>query len=143
MQANRGKDTAPEMVVRRLLHVLGYRYRLHRRDLPGKPDVTFSARRKVIEIRGCFWHGHGCHPLGQLPRSRTDYWGPKIAATKARDQRNMTALRAQGWKVLEIWECRVRSVPNEIRNELVAFLGPVRAEMTAGNRGSSEQCHGD
>ncbi|MFG1342479.1 very short patch repair endonuclease [Xanthobacter autotrophicus] len=127
MQANRGKDTKPEMEVRRLLHALGYRYRLHRRDLPGKPDLVFPARRRVIEVRGCFWHGHGCHPLGQLPKSRTDYWAPKIARNKERDVRNIAALRDQGWDVLEVWECRIRTAREAVVMELVEFLGPVNA----------------
>ena len=125
MLANKGKNTKPEMVVRRLLHRLGYRYRLHAKELPGKPDVVFSARRKVVLVAGCFWHGHGCFPLGQLPKSRTEYWTPKIAGNKARDARNMTALRADGWELLELWECRIRAAPDEVARELVAFLGPV------------------
>jgi DNA mismatch endonuclease, patch repair protein len=143
MQANRGENTVPEMVVRRLLHALGYRYRLHRRDLPGKPDIAFAGRRKVVEIRGCFWHGHGCFPLGQPPKSRTTYWVPKIATTKARDERNMTALRAADWKVLEIWECRVRAAPEEILAELISFLGPVRVEIPEASRESSARCRAD
>jgi DNA mismatch endonuclease Vsr len=127
MQANKGKDTKPEMTVRQLLHRLGYRYRLHRRDLPGRPDLVFPSRRKVIEVRGCFWHGHGCFPLGQLPKSRTDYWGPKIAGNKARDARNMAALQAAGWDALEIWECRARAAPEEVAAEVMRFLGPVSA----------------
>jgi DNA mismatch endonuclease (patch repair protein) len=126
MQANRGKNTKPEMTVRRMLHGMGYRFRLHIRALPGCPDVVFAARRRVVEIRGCFWHGHGCHPLGQIPKSRKDYWEPKIAGNKARDGRNLTSLNALGWKVLELWECEIRSRPDEIAGDLVSFLGPVR-----------------
>lgn len=130
----------PEMVVRRLLHAHGYRYRLHLRELPGKPDIVFPRRHKIIEVRGCFWHGHGCHPLGQLPKLRTGYWGPKIATTQARDKRNMVALRATGWQVMEIWECRVRATLDEVGHELQAFLGPVRAGRSEESRESPAQC---
>lgn len=107
MQANKAKDTGPEMAVRRFLHAEGFRYRLHRRDLPGKPDLVFPSRRKIIEVRGCYWHGHGCK-IGQPARSNLSYWGPKIARNQARDSANLSALRAAGWDVLEVWECDVR-----------------------------------
>lgn len=123
MQANVGKNTKPEMFIRRILHAMGYRYRLHVKGMPGKPDIVFSARRKIVEIRGCFWHGHGCFPIGQLPKSRTEYWSPKIAGNQARDALNIAALRADGWEVLELWECRIRAAPDDVANELVAFLG--------------------
>ena len=123
MQANRGKDTRPEMTVRRLLHSLGYRYRLHRRDLPGKPDLVFPGRRKVIEVRGCFWHGHGCSPLGQLPKTRTDYWTPKIGGNKARDLRNMALLHERGWQVAEVWECQIITDLPAVAECLISFLG--------------------
>jgi DNA mismatch endonuclease (patch repair protein) len=126
MQANRSKDTKPELTVRRLAHALGYRFRIHLRSLPGRPDIVFTARRKVVEIRGCFWHGHGCHPLGQLPKSRTEYWVPKIAANRDRDIRNEAALREAGWQVLVFWECSVRRDPDGLRHQLSEFLGPVR-----------------
>jgi DNA mismatch endonuclease (patch repair protein) len=125
MVANRSKNTKPELAVRQMLHALGYRFRVHRRDLPGQPDLSFSARRKVVELRGCYWHGHGCQSIGLLPKSRTEYWGPKIAGNKARDARNTAALRELGWEVLEIWECRLRAAPDEVANELVRFLGSV------------------
>jgi len=131
MQANRSKNTSPEMVVRRLLHAMGYRYRIHW-NLPGKPDISFPARRKAIEIRGCFWHGHGCQKIGQLPRSRTDYWSPKIMATQQRDKRNGAALKALGWEVIEVWECRVRAVPGDVADDLARFLGPIRASGRTG-----------
>ena len=84
MQAVRTRDTGPEMIVRRLLHSLSYRYRLHRNDLPGKPDVAFLSRRKAIFVHGCFWHGHGC-PQGRPPKSRLDYWKPKLDGNRERD----------------------------------------------------------
>ncbi len=127
MQANRSKDTTPEMAVRKMLHAAGYRFRLHRRDLPGKPDVVFTGRHKIVEIRGCFWHGHGCTPLGLLPRTRTEYWLPKIAANRERDARTLAGLAAAGWDVMEVWECHLRADPAAVLAELKAFLGPVRA----------------
>lgn len=124
MRANRSENTGPELTVRRMLHRLGYRYRIHSRDLPGKPDIVFTARRLAIEVRGCFWHGHGCRPLGQLPRSRVEYWGPKISGNRERDLRNKLKLEEQGWSVLELWECDVRGSPGEIERTLRDFLGP-------------------
>ena len=102
MRANRSKNTGPELAVRRMLHAIGYRFRIHAAGLPGKPDIAFTARKKIIEVRGCFWHGRGCHPLGQLPKSRPQYWGPKISLTQKRDELNLAALHAMGWEVLVI-----------------------------------------
>jgi DNA mismatch endonuclease Vsr len=104
------KDTAPELRVRRLLHRLGYRYRLHRRDLPGTPDIVLAARRKVLEVRGCFWHRHpdpACRNA-VLPKVRADWWTAKLARNVARDERNLAALHELGWSVLVLWECEVR-----------------------------------
>jgi DNA mismatch endonuclease Vsr len=126
MQANRNKDTSPEMLVRRRLHRDGFRYRLHRRDLPGKPDITLPACNAVVEIRGCFWHGHGCK-LGQLPVRRTDYWTPKIKATHQRDAANAQALADQGWELLEIWECELRADPEGVLSALVDRLREIRS----------------
>jgi DNA mismatch endonuclease, patch repair protein len=124
MQANRSTDTKPEIFVRSLLHALGYRFRLHRSDLPGRPDIVFPGRKKIIEVRGCFWHGHGCVPLGQLPRTRTEYWGPKISKNKARDTANLSRLTGSGWEVLEVWECVVRRRDDVLEGILTEFLGP-------------------
>ena len=126
MQANQSRDTKPEMQVRKLLHAGGYRYVTHERTLPGKPDIVFPAKRKIVEVRGCFWHGHGCSPLGLMPKSRTEYWEPKIAATKARDIRNEVALQEKGWQVLNVWECVVRGDKGELKALLSDFLGPPR-----------------
>jgi len=104
MRLVRSKDTKPELRVRRLVHGLGYRYRLHRPDLPGKPDLVFPSRRKVIFVHGCFWHGHKCK-LGRLPKSRIDYWRNKIAANRDRDRRTLRRLRKMDWKCLTVWEC--------------------------------------
>ena len=105
-----GKDTAPELRVRRLLHAMGYRFRLHRRDLPGRPDIVLTARRKIVEVRGCFWHRHpdpACRNA-VLPKVRADWWAAKLARNVERDQRNLTALCDAGWSVLVLWECEVR-----------------------------------
>jgi DNA mismatch endonuclease Vsr len=102
-----GKDTAPELRVRRLLHRMGYRFRLHRRDLPGTPDIVLAGRRKIVEVRGCFWHRHpdpSCRNA-VLPKVRTEWWAEKLARNVTRDERNLAALRDAGWSVLVVWEC--------------------------------------
>lgn len=107
MSAIRGENTKPELVVRRLLHRLGYRFRLHRKDLPGKPDIVLPKHRTVVFVNGCYWHGHkDCH-LFRLPRSREAFWSEKIDANRQRDQRNCGALIELGWSVIVIWECAV------------------------------------
>lgn len=117
----RGRDTQPEMIVRRLLHKAGFRYRLHRKDLPGKPDLVFASRRKVIFIDGCFWHRHDC-PFGRVtPTTNADFWRQKIAGNVERDRRNRAALEASGWRVLIIWECEVKK-PEQVRRRVAEFL---------------------
>ncbi len=118
------KDTGPELVVRKMLHRLGYRYRLHKRGLPGSPDVVFQRRKKVIFVHGCFWHGHGCK-YGQLPKSKREYWGPKIAANRERDAKNMYQLEKLGWKTLVVWQCQLKDITTT-RRQIVQFLGPTR-----------------
>ena len=126
MAAVRGKHTKPELLVRRLLHRLGYRFRLHRRDLPGRPDVVFPSRRKVVEVRGCFWHRHQAPSCRNavLPRTRAEWWQAKLDANVARDERNMKALLELGWKVLVVWECETDAPDLAVR--LAHFLGPAR-----------------
>ncbi|HEY4361781.1 MAG TPA: DNA mismatch endonuclease Vsr [Bryobacteraceae bacterium] len=103
------KNTKPEMAVRRLVHSLGFRFRLHRRDLPGNPDLAFPGRRKLIFVHGCFWHRHGSRcPLTRLPKSRLDFWIPKLEQNQKRDQKNRRLLRAAGWGTLVIWECQLK-----------------------------------
>src|SRR5690242_15466217 len=114
-------DTGPEMTVRRILHRLGYRYRLHSRNLPGRPDLVFAGRRKAIFIHGCFWHSHGC-AKGHPPKSRVDYWLPKLEANRARDERNVAALNALGWNVLIVWQCQTKQA-QALRKILTGFLG--------------------
>jgi len=119
----RGKDTGPELTVRRLIHALGYRFRLHRRELPGSPDLVFPGRRKVIFVHGCFWHRHpdpGCK-LARMPKSRQEFWGPKLGGNRARDERNEAALRAMGWGVLVVWECQPRD-RTSLQNTIRTFL---------------------
>ncbi|MBX3397095.1 MAG: DNA mismatch endonuclease Vsr [Gemmataceae bacterium] len=119
----RGKDTAPELAVRRILFSLGYRYRLHVKALPGRPDLVFPARRKVIFVHGCFWHGHACLG-GKLPGTRTDFWAAKIDGNRRRDRRNRAALRRLGWESLVVWECSMRRVQSltTVRARMVRFL---------------------
>lgn len=116
----RGRDTRPEWIVRRLVHGLGYRYRLHARDLPGRPDLVFRGRRKVIFVHGCFWHRHDCH-LARLPKSNLDFWIPKLTANRARDIANLAALEAAGWRALVVWECELRDT-NTLATRIADFL---------------------
>jgi len=104
----RSKNTKPEMTVRKLIYSLGYRYRLHRKELPGKPDIVFVSRKKVIFVNGCFWHGHHCS-LGRIPKSRVDFWVNKINGNNKRDKTNIRKLKRLGWKVLVLWECQLKS----------------------------------
>lgn len=117
----RGRDTKPELLVRRLVHRLGYRYRLHRRDLPGTPDLVFAGRSKVIFVHGCFWHRHEGCVLARLPKSRRGFWVPKLTANAERDARNARALRRLGWRVLTVWECQARDTPR-LENRIRRFL---------------------
>ncbi|BDG70243.1 very short patch repair endonuclease [Roseomonas fluvialis] len=126
MAAIRGKNTKPELTVRRGLHAIGYRFRLHRRDLPGSPDIVFPSRRIAIEVRGCFFHRHGC-ANSALPKSRTDWWLKKLDGNVARDLRNEAALLALGWRLLVIWECDVRQDAEAVLRRAADILGPVRA----------------
>ena len=120
MASVRQKDTEPEMIVRRMLHRLGYRYGLHRRDLAGRPDVVLGHKRKVIFVHGCFWHGHHCRK-GRPPTSRVEYWSKKISDNRARDERNVNDLRASGWEPFVVWECET-AAPASLRRRLIDFL---------------------
>jgi DNA mismatch endonuclease, patch repair protein len=124
MQAVRTKDTAPEQLIRATLHRLGYRFRLHRRDLPGTPDIVFPARRCVVFVHGCFWHGHQC-PRGALPTSNLDFWRRKIAANRSRDSRAQEQLRNDGWDVLTVWECETKDNAGLVKR-LMDFLDRIR-----------------
>jgi DNA mismatch endonuclease (patch repair protein) len=119
----RGKDSKPEMLVRRLVHAAGYRFRLHRRDLPGRPDLVFPGRRKIIFVHGCFWHQHPdptCR-LARRPKSRHEFWSPKFEANIARDERVLARLADLGWNVLIVWECELRD-KGSLERALRGFL---------------------
>jgi DNA mismatch endonuclease (patch repair protein) len=122
MRAVKGTDTAPEMMVRRLVHRMGYRFRLHRKDLPGKPDLVFPRLHKVVFVHGCFWHGHPCARGGRVPIQNRDYWTAKIARNKDRDKRARSALKALGWGSLAIWECELKQ-PQKTCAHIMKFLG--------------------
>ncbi len=108
MRRVKGKDTAPELKVRTALTALGARYRLHRADLPGKPDIVMPGRRLAIFVHGCFWHGHDCARGSRVPKDNRDYWVGKVARNRARDEANCAALAALGWRVETIWECDLK-----------------------------------
>ena len=108
MRAVKSKDTGAEMTVRRLVHRLGYRYRLHGRGLPGMPDLVFPGRRAVIFVHGCFWHQHECPRGDRVPKTRREYWAPKLRRNRERDLSHQERLRTQGWRVLVVWECETR-----------------------------------
>jgi DNA mismatch endonuclease (patch repair protein) len=122
MRAIRSQNTKPEMLVRRLVHALGYRFRLHRRDLPGKPDIVFPSRRKIINVHGCFWHQHSECRDGRPPRSNSGYWSEKLAGNLARDLKNSRLLQEAGWGELVIWECEIDDKV-ALESKIRAFLG--------------------
>lgn len=137
MSRVKGRDTKPEMIIRRGLHAKGLRFRLHRRDLPGRPDLVLPRHQAIILVHGCFWHGHGCH-LCKTPQTRTGFWKSKIAKTVERDQRTIETLVREGWRVLIVWECALRGsgkIPIEqLLEECEAFIqrsAIVRAELSA------------
>ncbi len=121
MRAVKSRDTGPELIVRRLAHGMGYRYQLHRKDLPGKPDLVFPARRKVIFVHGCFWHQHHCPRGAKSPKSNRDYWVPKLLRNKQRDAEHEIGLREMDWSALVIWECETRD-QDALRAGIRAFL---------------------
>jgi len=118
----RGKNTRPELIVRKLVFAAGYRYRLHVRTLPGSPDLVFPGRKKVIFVHGCFWHRHDNCNLARMPKSRVEFWSDKLSGNKARDARNYDALRQAGWRVHVVWECELRDLAT-LEEALRAFLG--------------------
>lgn len=118
----RGKDTGPEIQVRKLIYKMGYRYRLQGRDLPGNPDLVFRGRKKVIFIHGCFWHGHDCRAGRKRPKSNVDYWLPKLERTGGRDAYNQKELRNRGWDFLILWECQLKDKAR-LAETIIKFLG--------------------
>ena len=119
----KSKNTKPELIVRRLLHNLRYRYRLHVKEIPGKPDIVFKSRKKVIFVHGCFWHRHlspDCK-LVRFPKSRKDFWQAKFSANVKRDAANLEQLAQENWRVMVVWECELRNI-EQVENRLVGFL---------------------
>jgi DNA mismatch endonuclease (patch repair protein) len=121
MRRIRSKGMLPELAVRSMVHRMGFRFRLHRKDLPGKPDLVFVLRRRVIFVHGCFWHSHRGCKIAHKPKTNADYWGPKLKRNQARDAMNIKTLRAAGWKPLVIWECEVK-FQEKLEGKLAAFL---------------------
>ena len=115
------KDTKPEMKVRRLVHRLGYRYRLHASEIAGKPDMVFPARRCVIFVSGCFWHRHRGCPLCRMPKTKLEFWEPKLEGNRKRDSRNQRKLRRDGWRVLVVWECQLTN-EESLKRRIMRFL---------------------
>jgi DNA mismatch endonuclease (patch repair protein) len=125
MQSVKTKDTGPELQVRRMLFGLGFRYRLHDKRLPGRPDIVFSKKRKAIFVHGCFWHGHECSK-GNAPKSKLEYWGPKLAANIERDAMQVKQIEQLGWSVLTLWQCQLKD-SNALRELILSFLQDVPA----------------
>ena len=124
MSLVRSKDTKPELRVRRLVHSLGYRYRLQARDLPGRPDLVFRRRRKVMFVHGCFWHRHSCQMGNRIPKTRVGFWSEKLERNERRDTAIARKLRKDGWSVLVIWECQTKpSRLDSLASRIIAFLG--------------------
>lgn len=121
MSRVRGRDTKPEMLIRRGLHARGLRFRLHRRDLPGRPDIVLPSRKVVVFVHGCFWHGHDC-PLFQMPATRPDFWREKIAANRLRDTASVEALSDLGWRIGIVWECTLRGAGRLAHDNLLDRL---------------------
>ena len=121
MSRIRSRDTTPELAVRSMIHRLGYRFRLHGAELPGKPDIVLARHRKIVFVHGCFWHAHGCRVGGTGPKSNRAYWRPKLVRNKQRDRMHVAALRRQGWRVLIVWECWTRN-PKTLERRLRRFL---------------------
>lgn len=131
MRAVKGRDTKPEIRVRSLLHRLGYRFRLHRKGLPGSPDIVLPSRRVAIFVNGCFWHGHDCTRGSRAPKANAEYWRAKIARNRARDGENLSALAALGWRAVTLWECALKDEA-ALAATLAAELGPPRALRHSG-----------
>lgn len=120
MSRIRGKDTKPELYVRRMVHAEGYRYRLHRKSLPGSPDLVFPGRKKVIFVHGCFWHQHGCK-MSKMPKTRPEYWFEKLERNRMRDEKNRLELEDLGWQVLIVWECETKRY-EQLKSVILGFL---------------------
>ena len=121
MRRVKGRDTSPELAVRRMLWRLGARYRLHRKDLPGHPDIVMAGRRLAVFVHGCFWHGHDCARGARVPKQNRDYWEGKVGRNRDRDAANLEKLEALGWRVLTVWECELKD-PVALEARLQAAL---------------------
>jgi DNA mismatch endonuclease (patch repair protein) len=131
MSRIRSRDTLPEMTVRRLVHGMGYRYRLHVASLPGKPDIVLPRLKSIIEVRGCFWHQHSGCIDSHIPVSRIEYWRPKLERNQLRDRKNGYSLRKLGWRVCIIWECETQATA-KLSRRIARFLGADRESAAAG-----------
>ncbi|MCD4828664.1 MAG: very short patch repair endonuclease [Candidatus Cloacimonetes bacterium] len=127
MRRVKSKNTAFELKIRSKLHGMGYRYRIHCKDLPGSPDIVFVAKKKVILLHGCFWHGHNCKRGARVPKTNTQYWKKKIKANVVRDKDNLRKLDEMGWKALAIWECQMNDFDGVIKR-IHEFLGQPRCK---------------
>jgi len=138
MQSVKSENTKPELIVRRLLYGMSYRYQLHRKDLPGRPDIALISRRKAIFVHGCFWHGHDC-PKGRLPKSRLDYWRPKLERNRERDEEKTKMLESLDWTVLVIWQCETGDL-DTLSSRLREFVGSddIRLRSGGDRRSSGE-----
>ena len=144
MKRVKQRDTAPELIVRKVLFSSGYRYRIHRRDLPGSPDIVFPGRRKAIFVNGCFWHGHENCSRASLPKTRLEYWKDRILKNRERDARSIAALEKLGWVVDTIWECQTRDMTS-LEERLTRFLdsGAQRIEQAEDNQGDVPHVRSD
>lgn len=143
MSAIRGKDTVPEMVVRRFLHARGYRYRLHRKDLPGKPDLVLTRLKVCIFVHGCFWHRHPGCALATSPKTRPEFWSEKFQKNVERDLANIEALKTAGWNVVIIWECQLKNDSGTLPmlDQTLRLLDTVHSpQQGLGKAGSSDIC---
>lgn len=120
MQSVGTRNTTPELTLRRILFAMGYRYRLHAKNLPGRPDIVFPSRKKAIFVNGCFWHLHGC-AKGQPPKSRQEYWQPKLQANRYRDRSNLRKLKGLGWSSFVVWQCQLKK-PSAVMEKVAFFL---------------------
>ncbi len=116
------KDTKPEKLVRSMLHSMGYRFRIHVKDLPGKPDIVLRKHNAIIFVHGCFWHLHGGCREGRIPSTRREYWSDKLLGNKARDEKHIRKLRRLGWRVMRVWECQVEKKPDNVMKRIDKFL---------------------
>lgn len=128
MRRVKGRDTGPERAVRDALRTLGVRFAAHAADIPGKPDMVLRSRQVVVFVHGCFWHRHSCRNGQRLPKSRLDFWGPKLEGNRLRDSRTRRRLRAEGWRVLVVWECQTRNA-ERLRTRLAAFLAKTQGAL--------------